>query len=68
MPYSLFSKEFEKEGVRQVKAHVKWVNSILSAIASSVSSSGRRVAQESIPFPRHDQMDYAPVVHHAAFR
>ncbi len=62
MPYSLFSKEFEKEGMRQVKAHVEWAkrHPLGHRIIGFFLEAG--AAQEWIPFPRHDQMDYAPVV------
>jgi len=62
MPYSLFSREFEKEGVRQVKAHVDFVRShpLGHRIIGFFIEAG--AAQEWIPFTRGDQMDYAPVV------
>jgi hypothetical protein len=62
MPYSLFSREFEREGVRQVKAHVEWArrHPLSRRIIGFFIEAG--AAQEWIPFPRQDQMDYAPVV------
>ena len=62
MPYSLFSKEFEKEGVRQVKAHVDFARKhpLGHRIIGFFIEAG--AAQEWIPFTRGDQMDYAPVV------
>ncbi len=62
MPYSLFSKEFETEGVRQVKAHVEWAkrHPLGHRIIGFFIEAG--AAQEWIPFARPDQMDYAPVV------
>jgi hypothetical protein len=62
MPYSLFSKEFEKEGVRQVKAHVNFARKhpLGHRIIGFFIEAG--AAQEWIPFTRGDQMDYAPVV------
>jgi len=62
MPYSLFSKEFEKEGIRQVKAHVEWArrHPLGHRIIGFFIEAG--AAQEWIPFNRGDQMDYAPVV------
>ena len=62
VPYSLFSKEFEKEGVRQVKAHVKFARGhpLADRIIGFFIEAG--AAQEWIPFPRPSQMDYAPVV------
>lgn len=61
-PYSLFSKEFEKEGVRQVKAHVDFVRNhpLAHRIIGFFIEAG--AAQEWIPFNRNDQMDYAPCV------
>jgi hypothetical protein len=62
MPYSLFSREFEKEGVRQAKAHVEWAKKhpLGHRIIGFFIEAG--AAQEWIPFNRGDQMDYAPVV------
>jgi len=62
MPYSLFSREFEKEGVRQVKAHVDYVRDhpLAHRIIGLFIEAG--AAQEWIPFNRGDQMDYAPCV------
>jgi hypothetical protein len=62
MPYSLFSREFEKESVRQVKAHVGWAkrHPLGHRIIGFFIEAG--AAQEWIPFNRADQMDYAPVV------
>jgi len=62
IPYSLFSKEFEGEGVRQVKAHTKFVREhpLGDRIIGFFIEAG--AAQEWIPFPRSTQMDYAPVV------
>jgi hypothetical protein len=67
MPYSLFSKEFEEEGVRQVRAHVEFARKhpLGDRIIGFFIEAG--AAQEWIPFTRGDQMDYAPVVR-TAFR
>jgi len=62
VPYSLFSKEFEKEGVRQVRAHLRFAreHSLADRIIGFFVEAG--AAQEWIPFPRATQMDYAPAV------
>ncbi len=62
MPYSLFSRAFEREGVRQVKAHAEFARNhpLAHRIIGLFIEAG--AAQEWIPFNRHDQMDYAPVV------
>ena len=62
VPYSLFSREFEKEGVRQVRAHCEFArrHPLGDRIIGFFVEAG--AAQEWIPFPRPHQMDYAPVV------
>ncbi len=61
-PYSLFSKAFEEEGCRQVKAHCTFVREhpLGHRIIGFFIEAGW--AQEWIPFPRPNHMDYAPVV------
>lgn len=63
MPYSLFSRAFEEEAVRQVRAHADFVRGhpLADRIIGFFLEAG--AAQEWIPFPRDSaQMDYAPVV------